>query len=192
MDFIYCVGGCSVFGKISDKKEAMTFFEEVFAGLDEAGIHEFEFSVEDSTLRENMLELFPDKEMGSELEYSYRAGAEKIEEEPVVLKNCKIVKVDATFLKHLNETAVDGDEIIGIIMGTGRYEKYLAIDIWVKENRRREGIAAAMAKDFLVECGERGICAQWDCVESNIASRRLAEGLGFQLFKKRPYHWFGF
>lgn len=81
--------------------------------------------------------------------------------------------------------------IVGIIFGSARYENLIAVDIEVEETYRRRGIAAFLTEHMLSSCSEENLTVQWDCVESNTASRMAAEKCGFHLFKKRPYYWFG-
>ena len=81
--------------------------------------------------------------------------------------------------------------IVGIIFGSARYENIIAVDIEVEETYRRRGIAAFLTEHMLSSCSEENLTVQWDCVESNTASRLVAEKCGFHLFKKRPYYWFG-
>ncbi len=50
-------------------------------------------------------------------------------------------------------------------------------------------LAYPLIKD-VVSNSKEDIIVQWDHVESNMASARLAKKCGFVLFKKRPYYWF--
>lgn len=55
------------------------------------------------------------------------------------------------------------------------------IDIETTLSYRRKGYARIAALSYLNECKARLFRSHWDCMSDNIASRRLAEGLGFQL-----------
>ncbi|RYH23404.1 MAG: GNAT family N-acetyltransferase [Alcaligenaceae bacterium] len=55
-----------------------------------------------------------------------------------------------------------------------------AIDIVTVEKFKRLGLARAVASAFIVECVCRGFHPTWDCYESNFASMRLADALGFK------------
>lgn len=41
--------------------------------------------------------------------------------------------------------------------------------------------------EFVNECTKRGITSQWDCVESNPISKRLAEKAGFINNRREKY-----
>ena len=49
------------------------------------------------------------------------------------------------------------------------------MDIEVEETYRRRGIAAFLTEHMLSSCSEENLTVQWDCVESNTASRMAAE-----------------
>ncbi len=40
------------------------------------------------------------------------------------------------------------------------------------------------------ECVDNQLVAQWDCVDSNDASKKTAQKAGFVFMKKKPYYWF--
>ncbi|HKL41920.1 MAG TPA: GNAT family N-acetyltransferase, partial [Clostridia bacterium] len=64
------------------------------------------------------------------------------------------------------------------------------IDIETHADHRKKGIAMTLTQYFINECIQRKLIPQWNCVDSNIASRKTAESLGFKLLKKKPYYWF--
>lgn len=162
--YSYPVGGCGVFGKIKSTEKAKIFFDKVFFYLKALNIHEFEFSTEDAALREELLCLFQDRKMEHELEYSYEmyektnveiAVPDGYQVEPVteqtlhkgyeneVMLTKRIEEcwnsLGDFFEKSLSFIAVKDKRIVGIIFGSGRYEKYLPIDIEVlKEHRKKE------------------------------------------------------
>lgn len=216
--YSYCVGGCGVVGRIPDekKRQARIFFEAVFSSLMEKNIHEFEFSAEDVDLRSAILDIFSDKELFSEEEYSYRKSNSC--NFNAALPAYTFLEVDRCFLKmtdyyenveilleRLNNSwyeqedfleqskcfvALQGKKIVGIIFGSARFSNIIAVDIEVLEEHRKKGIATTLTAHFVNACIRMGCIVQWDCVESNVQSQAVAEKCGFQLFKKRPYYWF--
>lgn len=218
--YSYPVGGCGVFGEIVDRKSSETFFAEVFEKLKNLGINEFEFAAEDKKLREDILELFSDRTIDSEMEYSYRIS-EKPAQHVGNLEGYTIEKLTKTFLEEMDKkkyknssmvterletcwqtvedflnqssafVAIKDGELAGVIFGSGRFQEFLAIDIEVAEEHRRQGIAKELALSFIDDCTARGIMPQWDCVESNTASVHLAESLGLVRIKERSIYWFG-
>ena len=214
--YSYAVGGCGVFGKIENMGKAMLFFDKVFSNLNELGIREFEFSAEDEMLQEHLLCLFQNREIEQELEYSYELYENPNEEvvvpggylvEPVSeqtlqkgyanegmlakrLEECWD-SLDDFLEKSLSFIAVKDKEIVGIIFGSGRYEKYVPIDIEVLEEHRKRGVAKALTSAFVKQCMRCDLVPHWDCVESNKGSIHLAESVGFVKIKERPFYWFG-
>ncbi len=216
--YSYCVGGCGVVGRIPNEKskQARIFFETVFSSLKKKNIFEFEFSTEDVELRKAMLDIFSDKKLYSEEEYSYR----KLDKcnYNVTLQSYTILEVDRSFLekreKYENEdilferlnnswycqedfleyskcfVALQEKKIVGIIFGSARFLNIIDVDIEVLEEHRKKGVATALTAYFVNACIRIGCIVQWDCVESNVKSQAVAEKCGFQLFKKRPFYWF--
>lgn len=178
-------------------------------------IHEFEFSAEDDMLQEQLLCLFQDRKMDHELEYSYEIYEKTSVEiavpggyrvEPVTeqtlhkgydnevmltkrLEECWNSSEDF-FEKSFSFVAVKDNKIVGIIFGSGRYEKCIPIDIEVLEEHRKKGIARALTIAFVMHCMKDDLVPHWDCVESNKASIHLAESAGFTKIKERPFYWF--
>lgn len=216
--YSYCVGGCGVVGRIpfEKTKQARVFFETVFFSLKEKNICEFEFSSEDNALCAILLDIFSDKEIYSEEEYSYRKSDNSVVN--AVMPSYTFLEVNRLFLKkidiyinadmlleRLNNSwycqedffryskcfvAIQGKEIVGIIFGSARFLNIIDVDIEVLKGHRGKGIATTLTSYFVDACISNGWIVQWDCVESNIRSRAVAEKCGFQLFKKRPYYWF--
>lgn len=213
--YSYPVGGCGVFGKIESNEKAKEFFDKVFNNLQELDIHEFEFSTEDAMLQEQLLSLFQNREIEHELEYSYQIY-ENLEEEIAVPGGYRVEPVteetlhkgyeneemltnrleecwnspEDFFEKSFSFIAVKDKEIVGIIFGSGRYEKYLPIDIEVLKEHRKRGVAKALTRFFVKQCMECDLVPHWDCVESNKGSVHLAESVGFEKIKQRPFYWF--
>ncbi len=217
--YSYPVGGCGVFGKIEDAEASKNFFLEVFENLKQKGLEYFEFASEEATLSDAILKLFSEKEIHSEMEYSYRFSRQ-LDDVPSVSSPYQIQKVSKPFLdelltgtyhntsmvmerleqcwqtpedfleKSLAFVALKENEIAGIVFGSGRYENLLAIDIEVLTSSRKQGLAKALGLYFIQDCITHSLCPHWDCVASNIASIRLAESLGFEKIKERPFYWF--
>ena len=216
--YSYCVGGCGVVGEISNGKEreAKDFFYYVFDSLKNNGIYEFEFSTEDDVLRGKILGIFSEKTIYSEMEYSYRrimvCDSKKkipdydfIEVDKIFLNQLNYYENSQILLTRINDSwhskddflqyseavvALKGKRVIGVIFGSARYLNVIDVDIEVLEDYRSKGIAKELTTQFVNSCVRRGCVVQWDCVESNLASRKVAEECGFELFKKRPYYWF--
>lgn len=218
--YSYCVGGCGILGKVTDEQEFERFLKtRVFIELKKKGINEFEFSSENNSIYEHILKIFCYKKIMSEEEYSYRIDT-GIETSSTVPDIYQIVEVDKNFLGQLRERAIMGSHIlleridnswddeeaflknslayvtlhqksiVGVIFGSARYDKYVDIDIETCKEHRNKGIASGMTNAFVNKCIEKGYVAQWDCVDSNTASKALAEKCGFKMFKVRPYYWF--
>lgn len=216
--YSYCVGGCGVVGRIpfEKTKQARVFFERVFSLLKEKNICEFEFSSEDNALCAKILDIFSDKELYSEEEYSYRKADKCVVN--AVMPSYTFLEVNRSFMKmidiYINAdmllerlsnswycqedffryskcfVAIQGKEIVGIIFGSARFLNIIDVDIEVLKEHRGKGIATTLTSYFVDACISNGWIVQWDFVESNIKSRAVAEKCGFQLFKKRPYYWF--
>ncbi|MGN0387124.1 MAG: GNAT family N-acetyltransferase [Lachnospiraceae bacterium] len=80
--------------------------------------------------------------------------------------------------------------MVGIIFGSATYEHRCTIDIEVEEEYRRKRIARRLTVEMLNHLLDRGYELQWDCTQSNEISRRVAESMGFEQIRERPYYWF--
>lgn len=191
---------------------------ELFPSLLKNECEYFEFSTtQDSTLT-TMLSLFADKSMNSEIEYSFRMGNQT--SEVIIPNGYRIVQVDEQLLHRMENgniknasmlqeiidnswnskedlllsslafVALYDSRIVSTIVGTSRFRQFVPIDIVTEENHRQKGLASALTLAFNNECRKRGLVAQWDCVESNIASQKTAKKCGFELLRERTYYWF--
>lgn len=155
--------------------------------------------------------------MNKEYEYSYRKSCyNKIKE----INQYNIIPVDQEFIRQLLAGKFDNTEflserlleswgtyeqffaksiayvatfnksIVAVIVGTARYQNVISIDIETIEEHRKKGLAFTLTQYFVNDCVDRGLIAQWDCVESNIVSRKTVEKAGFKFMKKKPYYWF--
>lgn len=212
------VGGFSIIGVPEDDEVFLQFLEkDFFAEIKENGFNYFEFSVEESILEKKLLEKFSDKKISQEDEYYFRKY-EKCEAN--ILKNYAILPVDVEVINQLNSgvfnnpeflsekileswdsydgfllkslafIAIKNKTIVGVILGTAIYEKIVAIDIETHTDHRRKGIAKALTQRFTNACLQKELIPQWNCVDSNIASRNTVESLGFKQIKKKPFYWF--
>lgn len=82
------------------------------------------------------------------------------------------------------------NHIVAVIVGTARFNDTLPIDIETDKAHQNKGLASALTKEFINQCVARGLSAQWDCVESNVKSKKLAEKAGFKLISQQPVYWF--
>ena len=70
------------------------------------------------------------------------------------------------------------NEIIGVASSNIFYKDWIEVNIGVKENYRRRGIATAMAANLILECLRENKKISWDA--DNMNSVRLAQKLGFE------------
>ena len=70
------------------------------------------------------------------------------------------------------------NEIIGVASSNIVYKDGIEVNIRVKEEYRRQGIATAMAASLILECLRQNKKVSWDA--ANLNSLRLAEKLGFE------------
>ncbi len=82
------------------------------------------------------------------------------------------------------------DCIASVILGTARFNNIVPIDIETKDEFKKMGLGYSLTIEFVNECTKKGLIAQWDCVESNPISYKLAEKAGFELFKVNRVFWF--
>jgi len=193
--------------------------KEIFDFLKQKGVSSFEFSIESEHLKPYILKMFADMEIQSEREYSYRKS-EHINSCYSLPEGFEIQKVNNDFLikvfkgdyenkafliDRILECWENVDDfnnrslalcitckkrIVAVIVGTARYKNILAIDIEVEEDFRHKGLGYCLTIEFVNECVKRGLTAQWDCMESNLASRKLAEKADFSAFKENDVYWF--
>jgi len=212
------VGGFSIMGIPEDYKCFIKFLKEnIFVEVKEKGFNYFEFSFEEVSLKKQLLETFSEKKINQEDEYFFRKYEKSAVN---VLEAYTILSVDLELMNQLSlevysnpefliarilESWVNYDQffnnslafiavkekmIAGVIVGTAIYEKVLAIDIETHQDHRKKGVAKTLTQHFVNACIQKEHIPQWNCVDSNIASRNTAESLGFQLIKKKPFYWF--
>ncbi|RXZ77498.1 GNAT family N-acetyltransferase [Paenibacillaceae bacterium] len=193
--------------------------EELFTMVKSKGINYFEFSIESDNLRKYIMKMFGDREMQKEKEFSFRKKDE-MPELLSLSDEYTIHKVDDKLWNLINEGNIENgtlvterlleswgifddffekslafcityyNKIIAVIVGTARFNDVIAIDIETEEAHRNKGLGLTLTGKFVNECVRRGMTAQWDCVESNPASRKLAEKAGFKFIKQNEVYWF--
>ncbi len=194
------------------------FLREVFfVELKSRGVDVFEFSVERERTEEYILGLFTDKSINQEDEFYYRkSGAYKLE----TPDKYNIIRVDPNFIEQLQAGKYDNAEflidrlfgswesfeqfftkslafvatldksIVSVIIGSARYKNVVPIDIETIQEHRKKGLAYILTQYFVNECEANELVAQWNCIDSNAASRKTAVKAGFNLIKKKPFYWF--
>lgn len=191
----------------------------IFDFLKQKGIDCFEYSVESDSLKPYVQKMFEDRKIQNEKEYSFRIF-DYIINNYLIPDNYIIQKVDfdlwgkvvngsfknASFLtKRLLESwgSFDNfeknsvgfcitylDSIVAVIIGTARFKNIIPIDIETIDEFRHQGLGYSLTIEFVNECIRRNLIAQWDCVESNPISRKLAEKAGFKLVRENEVFWF--
>lgn len=219
----FAVGGFSILGEpinIEVYSKFKTFMiEDMFCKLKSKGVNFFEFSIESEKAKPYILDIFNNKVIQTEDEYTFRKN-DKYNESIIVPDGYKIYKVDSKFLEKLESgvfdnpeflverlleswgtyndflkksvafVAVNQNRIVAVIVGTARFKSIIPIDIETENSHRKKGLALALTHHFVNECIDNGFIAQWDCVDSNIASKRTVERAGFQFLKKNTVYWF--
>lgn len=192
--------------------------DELFMELKSKGIKDFEFSVESENAKDHVLEIFSHENILQEEEYSYRKNdgckLQAVDGYTIAPVDWKLIKQfregsleNPEFLnerlleswetyeifvdRSIGYVALDEKSIVGVIIGTARYHNVIPIDIEIDKGHRKKGLALTLTNHFVKGCVESGLVPQWDCVESNIGSRKTAEKAGFKLFKREPVYWFG-
>lgn len=219
----FAVGGFSILGESTDIEvysKFKTFMREnMLCWLKNRGTNYFEFTIESEKARSIILEIFSDKAIQTEDEYSFRKN-NRYSENIIIPDGYEIIEVDSKFLKKLERNEFDNKEflverlleswgtydnflkksvafvainknrIVAAIVGTARFKSIIPIDIETEDNHRKKGLALALACRFANACIDNGFIAQWDCMESNIASKRTVDRAGFQFYKKSTVYWF--
>jgi GNAT superfamily N-acetyltransferase len=219
----FATGSFAFLGTYETNEEFMNlkdFLEnELFNQLKIEGYNCFEFSIDSENMRKNILEMFKDKTIQTEKEFSFRVNAIP-ENNQKIPNGYQIRKVDITFWNMLLEGKYENDDfikirlleswhsfdefmnssiaycivldnrIVAVMVGTASFNNAIAIDIEVEEEHRRMGLAYAMAVEFIKDCLKNGYIPQWDCVESNPNSYKLARKLGFEKMNENTVYWF--
>ena len=193
--------------------------ENMLCELKSKDVDYFEFSIESDKAKPDVLDIFNNKVIQTEDEYKFRKS-DKYNESIIVPDGYKIIKVDYEFLEKLDSSlfenkrflierlleswgtynnflkksvafvAINQNRIVSVIVGTARFKNIIPIDIETEDNHRKKGLALALTHHFVNECIDNGFIAQWDCVDSNITSKKIVEKAGFQFLKKCIVYWF--
>ena len=219
----YAVGSFAFLGTYESSKDFLNlkdFLEnELFHHLKKNGYDCFEFSIEGENLREHILEIFKDKSIQTEKEFSFRVN-EISKSNLGIPKEYQLRKVDDKFWNLLTEGEFENEDflkvrlleswysfeefknksiayciildnkIVAVMVGTARFKNVIAIDIETEEMHKRKGLAYAMAKEFINDCLKNELIPQWDCVESNPNSYNMARKLGFEKINENTVYWF--
>jgi GNAT superfamily N-acetyltransferase len=86
--------------------------------------------------------------------------------------------------------ALHSNEVVGWCVLDGQSQSMYAIDIATEASYRGCRIASALAAAMIRWITQSGNTPYWECVESNIPSRRLADKCGLQV--AFTYQLFGF
>ena len=163
--------------------------------------------------------MFYDREIQKENEYKFRKN-DKITELFSLTDKYRLCKVDYELWNLINERNIQNgilvterileswesfdtfirkslgfcimhlNKIIAVIVGTGRFNNIIPIDIYVEEEHRNKGLGLILTRELVNECIKIGVTVQWDCMESNSPSQRLAEKAGFKFIKQDEVYWF--
>lgn len=88
-------------------------------------------------------------------------------------------KTDENFLeKSYGVVAMKDDEIVGRCLIDGSYASLSAMGIATEEGHRGKGIATAMGKKLIEEILKSGHKPYWECMDTNLASKKTAEKCG--------------
>jgi RimJ/RimL family protein N-acetyltransferase len=187
--------------------------------LKKNNVNSFEFSVESSSTQSKLLEAFSSKEIKSELEFMHR-NDKTIDRPIHIPEEYKIEIVDSNLVNRFQSDEIENqnmladrllnswnsyeifykrsiafaafhqNKIVAVIVGTARFNDVIPIDIETDKQHRNKGLASALTHYFVNKCVDDQLVAQWDCIESNTASKRIAIKSGFKLIRKRPFFWF--
>lgn len=219
----YAVGSHAFLGNITNTDEFKTLEafinDELFPYLKLRGRNYFEFSVENESLKPYILNMFQEKKINSECEYSHRTY-DFIEEVYTLAEGFILHEINQEFWltltkgTYINSSFISerlleswesfeefehqsfgycvtySNRIAAVILGTARFHNIIPIDIETEEAYRHRGLGFILTAHFANECLSKGLIPQWDVVESNPFSIHLAQKAGFKLFKKNDVYWF--
>ncbi|MEN8904468.1 MAG: GNAT family N-acetyltransferase [Clostridiales bacterium] len=192
---------------------------DLFKELKAKNINCFEFSIENNTINIDIHKLFYDKSIKTEKEFSFRKSS-IINEKLNLPDGYNIYKVNYDFwnnvskgifqntsflTKRLLESWNNFDDfynnslafcilyqqkVVAVILGTAMFKNYISIDIETEKLHRCKNLAYLMTVNFVNSCIKKGLVAQWDCVESNKASYKLAKKAGFHFIRENIVYYF--
>jgi hypothetical protein len=219
----YAVGSFAFLGTYETNEDYLNlkdFLEnELFHHLKKNGYECFEFSIESENIHKDILEIFKDKSIQAEKEFSFRVN-EIPKNNLGIPKEYQLKKVDDIFWNMLTEGKFENEDflkvrlleswysfeefknksiayciildnrIVAVMVGTACFKNVIAIDIETEEKHRRKGLAYAMAIEFINDCLKNELIPQWDCVDSNPNSYNMARKLGFEKMNENTVYWF--
>lgn len=179
----------------------------------------FEFSIEHEALRGSILSWFGDRNIQQEKEFTFRCMKGN-ETKIVLPQGYELRKITKELWKRLKNHELGDpafvipriteswysfeefeersigycilhkDQVVSVIAGTCRDQNVLPIDIETRVEERGKGLGYAIGLAFIQDCFRRNLIPQWDCVESNPTSERLAMRLGFEKMRENIVYWF--
>ncbi|WP_105616319.1 GNAT family N-acetyltransferase [Vallitalea okinawensis] len=87
---------------------------------------------------------------------------------------------------------IEDNKIVSICYSGFKTDNTFTIGIETLKEYRKKGYAHILASHFIQDCLEHAILPYWDCSDDNIASRKLAEKLGFEKDSQYRCYWFNF
>lgn len=193
--------------------------KDFFPKLKEDGYDCFEFTVESNSMHNGIMKIFKEKDIQSEKEFFFRTGTVP-DRKPNIPMGYEIRKVDALFWDMLLQSNFENEDflkirlleswhsfeefaasaiaycvvfenrIVSVMVGTASFHHIIAIDIETEEKHQCKGLAYALAVEFITDCLEHDYIPQWNCVESNDESIRMAGKLGFHKINQNTVYWF--
>lgn len=103
------------------------------------------------------------------------------------IKKEKFINITDDYQKHgVGYCCVYNNEIIGVASSNIFYKDGIEVNIKVKEEYRKLGIATALASSLILECLHEKRKISWDA--AHIGSVKLAEKLGFKFHSKYNFY----
>lgn len=95
------------------------------------------------------------------------------------IKKLEFINITDNYKKNgIGFCCMHNNEIIGVASSNIFYKEGIEVNIKVKEEYRRKGIATAMASKLIIECLKQNKKISWDA--ANLNSVSLAKKLGFE------------
>jgi len=99
--------------------------------------------------------------------------------------------LDDFLTKSAGYCVISNNTVVALCYGSFRAsERLWAIGVDTRKDYRRKGFAKVATREMLRLCQRRSIVPYWDCMETNLPSRRLADGFGFSLDFVYQVFWF--
>ncbi len=190
---------------------------EVKEKLNSMNIDEFEFSGDSPMWSPVFRELFKDLDLDESTQtiYSFPSGKslptynldpvysirkidkelledDSIENPGYLIETLKLWwKNPENFLKNGDGfVALKGNELVGRCLIDGKYKNLTAIGIETSDKHRQKGIASKLASTLIQVVLDSGNTPHWECMETNVLSKKVAGKCGLEL--DFSYKLFGF